>query len=294
MPQEKTMPKGTEAQRLSDVKVGTATTTLIHGGSRSGKTYLIGTCGSRMVYIYFTVGEGIDTLKSPGFTKRYPDCNPIVVPIHETNEVKAFDAVRQTIDFMVDNRRDEFDFIAVDEATAFRRHAMWKGIEISSVEGRSETLTKTQNRKDLPQGFFLPVVQDYGAEMGLMEWWTATYTDDAKESGYHLIVAAHSRYIYEKSGKKISDAEVLTAIKPGFTGKTFPDDITRYFDNVFYMEKVGGGTNVQYRLRIHGDEIITAGTRYGGVFLNNRGSEVSSIDDPNFSDMIRQIQESKK
>ena len=136
MPKEKTMPVGTEAKKLNDLPMGEATTTLLYGDSRSGKTYLIGTCGSRMVYIYFTVGEGIDTLKSPGFRKRFPDCNPIVVPISESDQVKAFDAVKQVIDYMVDNRRDEFDFIAVDEATAFKRHAMWKGLEISDVEGR--------------------------------------------------------------------------------------------------------------------------------------------------------------
>ncbi len=290
---ETKMPSGIEAKRLDDLPAGKATTTLIYGDSKTGKTEFIGTAGSRMLYIYFTIGEGISTLQSPGFKRRYPNCNPIVVPIRETEATKAFDAVKQVIDYHVDNKRNEFDVVAVDEMTAFRRHAMWKGLEISSIEERSKTWDKAQNRKDLPKGFFIPGIQDFGMEMGLTEWWVATYTADAKEQGYHLLVAAHSRHIYEKSGKGVNDAETLKAIKPGFTGKTFPDDVTCYFDSVFYMERVGRHPTAKYNLRLMGDEIVTAGTRYGGVFVKN-GKEVESITNPNFPEMIKKISQSGK
>lgn len=286
-----TLPPGIEVKTLDQVQLGESTTTLVHGDSKSGKTFFLGTAGSRALYIYFTVGEGISTLQSPAFRNKYRNYNPITVAIEEQTTAAAFDAVGRTIDFMVDTRRSEFDIVIVDEMTAFRRAAMRKGLELSGIEKRSTTQAQTEQRVDLPPGFFFPKIQDYGAEMNLVEWWTATYTDDAKKQGYHLLVAAHSRNIYEKLGNKPNDPEVLVKVKPGFTGKTFPDDITAYYDSVFYMQRSGKGTNAQHKLIIHGDETYLAGTRYGGVFKEN-GREVSSITNPDFLKMLKLIQES--
>ena len=286
-----TLPPGVEVKTLDQVQLGESTTTLVHGDSKSGKTFFLGTAGSRSLYIYFTVGEGISTLQSPAFRDKYRNYNPITVAIEEHSTAAAFDAVGRTIDYMVDTRREEFDIVIVDEMTAFRRAAMRKGLELSNIEGRSKTEEKL-NQAGRPPGFFFPAIQDYGAEMNLVEWWTATYTDDAKKQGYHLLVAAHSRNIYEKLGNRPNDPEVLVKVKPGFTGKTFPDDITAYYDNVFYMQRSGKGTNAQHKLIIHGDETYLAGTRYGGVFRDDKGREVSSITNPDFLKMLKSIQES--
>lgn len=268
-------------KQLSEIEVDFSITTLVYGDSKAGKTWFAGTAGSRTLYIYFREGEGIVTLKSPLFKEKHPNVDPISVCIEETDEVSAFDAVGDTIDHALDRFPERFDTIVLDEATAFRRRAMWKGLGISKEENRSKTLAKVQNRSD---NFFIPAIQDYGMEMNLVEWWVATYTELCKRVGKHLIVCAHSRETFAKLDEsKVNSPEVRIKVRPGFTGKTFPDTITAYFDNIWYIERVGK-TSV-HRIKIYGNEVIQAGTRYAGVF----GSVETN---PDFLKMAQKIKES--
>jgi hypothetical protein len=139
---------------------------------------------------------------------------------------------------------------------------MNKSLEINQKLGRSQSLTKTTKQFDVT----IPAVQDYGMEMNLIEQFIIAYTNIAKENGKHLIMTAHQRLTYAK-GDKIGDAPVLKKVAPGFTGQTFPDQVSAFFDNVWYAEVVAGGrTGSVFRCRTVGDDVITAKSRNGGVF----------------------------
>jgi len=76
-------------------------------------------------------------------------------------------------------------------------------------------------------------------------------------------------------------------VRPGFRGKTFPDDISMYFDLIWHMEAVGSGDNIVYRARTAGGEDITARTNFGGLFP-------TIIKNPHLLQTIELIQQSKK
>jgi len=270
-------------KRLDEVEPSKSITTMLYGASKSGKTWFAGSAGSRQLYIYFKRGQGIATLKSQLFNEKYPNVKPITVEVEDKDNSFAFDQVKEAVLYALDNFAGDIDLITVDEATGFRRSAMWKGLALSDETGRSKTLKTAEARDD----FFMPGVQDYGMEMSLVEWWVAETIETLSAYEKHFLMLAHERRTFIKSDKsKTMSEEVLHSIRPGFTGRTFPDDITAYFDNVFYIERVGTGERATHRIRIFGDEILLAGTRYAGAFKRDPDPHLD------FPRMVKLIQES--
>jgi hypothetical protein len=276
------MPNPTTAfVQLNELRASRAVTFLIYGPSKVGKTWLAGTCGDRMLYIYFKRTEGIATIQSKAFQDLVGVINPITVCIDEDNpRTTGFDATVDAIDYALTTFPEKFDWVVIDEATGFRRAAMIKGLALNAELGRSKTQDKMKVKgKDI----FLPGIQDFGAEMNLTEWFIAQAISDCTTHGKHFAMFAHERHIFHKDGQ----IDRLVGVKPAFTGKTFPDDITAYFDNVFRMEQVRAGDKVSTRLHTRGDDVYSGGTRYSGVFDD-------LIIKPNMQDMVAKIQSSSK
>lgn len=261
--------------KLDDRKPGDAWILLYYGVSKSGKTYFAGTAGPRTLFI--NIGDGLDTLMSPKFTSRYPESkNMITVDIRENEEkATAFDVITEAIDHALKYFPDKFDTVVLDEATALRKFAMNK-----AMESNTEMRTKSTRNSRLDQ-FVVTDVSDYGREMQIIEWFLGTYVPIFKEAGKHFVLLAHERQTFAKPAK-IGDEAVLKRITPGFTGKTFPDQVPAYFDDVFRAEVVGGGDNVVYRARTAGTEMEMGGARHGGIFETVER-------DPNFLKMLARI-----
>jgi hypothetical protein len=278
-------------RRLSEIERDESICILLWGGAGTGKTYFCGTAGSRTLFI--NIGVGIATLKSPDFTKRY-QADPVVVDIDEKldeyllknpevlskNDVSwAFDLVTDAVDLAIDGEyKDEVDTIVVDDATALRRIAMNKGIMWSEQWRKSET-RKNFVKSDL----LMPDITDYPFEMDLVEQFVAGTIKKCKAAGKHLIITAHEREIYGKPAR-IGDPPPLLKVRPGFTGKTFPDEVVQYFDLTWRTQAVGGGSNVVYRIRTVGDENMVAKSRWGGIF-NVEEKDLS------FPEVVRRIRE---
>lgn len=251
--------------RLSDIKKGEGETFLNYGGSGTGKTFFAGTAGERSLII--DNGGGINTLLSPLFQSKYK-VNPIVVTVSEgMNErgvfdtAQVFDEICDVIDHYLKNHGDLFDTVVVDDVTQLRRGAMNKALELNQKTNKSQTLTNIVRKFDI----VAPAVQDFGVEMNLIEQFIASYTTILKEAGKNFIMNAHERLIYGKASK-IGEQPILLKTTPGFTGQTFPDQVTGYFDNVWYFQAVSGGSNRVYRVVTQGHESLIAKTRWGGVF----------------------------
>lgn len=274
--------------KLSELPPGESVIMMGYGAGGSGKTEFLGTGGDRTLII--DTGDGMETLKSTlGFKKRHPDCNPTIVSVREktvgrgrVDTATAFDIICDVIDYTLAHHADEYDTIAIDDVTAFRHDAMNKGLEIGQKLGKSMTKSKQE-----AIGATIYAVQDYGAEMDLINKFTAAYSTIFREAKKNFIMMAHERITLVQpkndKGVPIVGAEmVVKDVRPGFTGKTFPDDIIVYFDEVWHFETVGSGDGVVYRARTSGAEDLTAKTRHGGVFT-------TIIKNPNVQKMLHHI-----
>ena len=262
---------------LSDRKPGESWILLVYGATGSGKTYFAGTCGPRTLYI--NVGDGLETLKSPAFTKRYPDAAAMItVDIDNVQSSTAgFDQITKIIDQAYHQYGDKFDTIVLDESTAFRRLALNKAMDLNSAQRQTQ-------RKSREDDYVKAEIGDYGIEMDMIQWFLGTHIPIFKNTGKNFLMLAHERQIYGKPAKQ-GDEPPLKRILPGFTGQKFPDLVPAYFDDVWRSEVVGK-INKVYRVITEGDEMTVGKSRHGGIF-----SRVEN--DPNFLQMLNRIKQSK-
>lgn len=257
-----------------------ATTLLLYGNSGTGKTFFIGSVGSRALII--TPSNGLATLESLQFKSTYKDSNPFIEVIgeDEAGKAKAFDKYSDVIDLYLEKHFDEIDTIVIDDATAFRKVAMNKGLEIGGKLGISKTGDKMRAAK---LEIVVPAVQDFGIEMNLVEQFVRHYADHCKNIGKNFILTAHEKILMEK-GDNIGDLPIVRKIMPGFTGQKFPDDITGLFDLTWHTETKGAGDKVYYQIRTQPDNIIVAKTRWGGLFPAFFEKQ------PSFLDVVKAVQ----
>lgn len=257
----------TNFRRLSETEPGNSVVGMIYGPAKTGKTLLLGSAGKRSLFI--DNGAGSETLRSPLFKQMYPDSDPLIVTIQEeldanglpTSKAEAFDKMADSIDYALQNFGDQFDTICIDDSTATRRFAMYKGLEINQATNKSKTLENIVKKFDVMS----VAVQDYGMEMNLILQFLIGTIELCKKNDKHLFIGAHERHTFKK-GDGIGDTPTIMKIRPGFTGQTMPDEIGGLWDILAHTEAVGGGSNTVYRVRFNGDEVITAGVRYGGIF----------------------------
>jgi hypothetical protein len=120
--------------------------------------------------------------------------------------------------------------------------------------------------------------------MDLVEKFVLTYIRMCKEAHKHLIMTAHERITFNPP-TSLGAEPTINHIKPGFTGRTFPDAVTGHFDLVWHAEKIGGGEQIKYRMRTLGDSSLTAHTKWGGIFP-------TLLESPKFLDVVAKIRNS--
>lgn len=257
-------------ETLDNMPRDEAITMLYYGGAGIGKTWFVATAGPRTLII--NIGNGLVTIQSPVIKKLYYSGGmPIVTTIHEMRDpvtglfktADAFDKVCDAIDIALSKFPDRFDTIAVDDATQLRSFASNKALEIGGEDGRSKTLEKGKK-----YGAVLMAQQDFLGEMNLIEQFVSGTVDLCKQNGKHFILTGHERYIYKKvkdqGGKVIG--EEIERIRPAFTGKTFPDEITAHFDLVWHGEVAPTGNGPVFRAHTEDYGRIRAKSRFPQVF----------------------------
>lgn len=267
-------------KRLKDRTPGEAWLLLYYGASKTGKTFFAGTAGSRTLFL--NIGDGLDTLMMPAFTSRYPNFGDmIVVDIREQNPngmAEAFDMTTDVIDHALKHFPDKFDNVVLDEATAFRNITMNKATELNTGDR-----TQGKTRANRMQEYIKIDIGDYGEEMKMVEWFLAQYVPIFKGANKNFLMLAHERQIFTKP-PKIGEDAVLKRVIPGFTGKTFPDKVPSYFDDVWHSEVItDGASNAIYRARTAGNDMELAGARHGGIFQTVEPN-------PNYQNMLKRIQ----
>jgi len=265
-----------------------ATTMLLYGNSGSGKTWFAGTAGRRTLYI--NLGKGLVTLNSPGFRKANPNFDVSTMIVKNlvedlgdhgiVDKPQLFDATCQAIDMALEKFPHMFDTIVVDDASYLRKGALNKGLLFNQTTGRSQTRAAIDK-----YNVSMAAVQDFGAEMNLIEQFVAGYTTIAKEVDKNFILLAHERITYTKPVDRegrplLGQPPMVHRIQPGFIGEKFPDEIVKYFDCTWRAYVVGASTARSYRILTEGNEQITARTRANGIFkyeINQSEFTLSSV-----------------
>lgn len=252
---------------IEDAKSSESSTFLFYGPAKSGKTDLIGSVGSSGLII--NTGQGIDTLKSPSFKARqlksgygFPDVLDVIEKIDPSTGIfakaEAFDMVTDMMDWGLS--QPKYKTIIIDDATFLNRLARNKAIELNDMGNKSKSLDASRR-----VGMLIMAIQDFGTEMGIIEWFLGTYIPLFKQAGKHLVLTAHDRIIWNPPDKK-SGEQTIKKVIPAFTGKSFPDNIAGFFDFVWHTGTVGAADQMKYRFETKGNELLTAGDRWGGVF----------------------------
>lgn len=262
---------------------------LLYGGNATGKTYTIATAGSRQLIV--NIGNGLVTINNPKIkAKFFPDGLPIVTTIREERDpvtgifktAEAFVQIRKAIIFAFTHFPDKFDIVTVDDASQLKAFAMNKGLEMNDDLRKSQSLKQSREQEAMSVA-----IQDYGQEMSLVEQFVNETIDLCKSKRKVFILTAHERHTFKKlqdpTGRVIG--EEVDKIRPGFTGKTFPDDIARHFDLVWRMEVLQASPDNIYRVTTEEDQKVNAKSRFPGVFDKY---EVS----PNIQNAITRIRSS--
>lgn len=286
------LPAPAPFNRLTELPVGEAIIGMVYGGAGVGKTWFLGTGGDRNLIID-TGDTGMESLKSKYFKEKV-GFNPIVVSVGEKLDARgnveistAYDAVCDIIDWAIANKRSEFDIISINDVTQLRQFAMNKGLEAGLKLGKSQS-----KRRAMEVDAVDYAVQDYKMEMDLIDKFVAGTKSLCVKHGIHFIMAAHERITFKQpkdtQGRVIiGEQPVVVDVRPGFRGKTFPDDISMYFDLIWHMEAVGSGDAIVYRARTAGGEDMTARTNWGGLFP-------AIVRNPHLLQSIELIQNSRK
>ena len=251
-------------QTPEEAASSSAITMFGYGASGTGKTFFAGTIGPEGLII--SVGDGHNTLASPTF-QNIVKAPPKLIKVKETynketgifDSAQAFDEVSDIMDWAIDSGK--FKTICIDEMTALQKVARNKALEVNLATGKSKSL-ETAKRS----GYLSALIQDFGAEMSMIEQFIATYVSNCSVKQINLILLGHERYVFKKLGDKIGDQEVLDKVRLGITGKTFPDTIPNYFDLVWRFEVLDANPKPIFRARTVGNDSLTAKTRWGGLF----------------------------
>jgi hypothetical protein len=270
-------------KRLKYRKPGESWILLVYGPSKKGKTFFAGTAGPRTLYV--NTGEGLETLMSPAFTSRYPESKDmIVVDIRDSNpqgEADGFSMVGEAIGYALDNFPDQFDNVVLDDSTFFRELALRRAMQDNTAARK-----KGEKRESRMEEFVKADIADIGTEMNMIEWFLAKFIPLFKRYSKNFIMLAHERQVFGKP-PQIGDEAPHQKTYPGFSGKTFPDKVPAYFDDVWHAEAIRAGSTTIYQMRTAGTSIEMAGTRHGGIFAPEER-------DPNFQTLLAKIKASHR
>ncbi|KKL05009.1 hypothetical protein LCGC14_2610360 [marine sediment metagenome] len=283
-----------EVKRVSDLTDISTLGAMIYGQKGCGKTSFAATAGDRTVFVFVGAGiTGVKTLKSPWFKEKF-GTNPFVDEIHEKLDgkrmpVKAtlFDQITKRFDWWLENRSDDWDTIVLDDITNTRKATMFKAFEINKGAGLSSAWSNTENAGGIP----MSGIQDFGVEIRAMLWLLESYIEIFESAKKNFLVLAHERYTFSKSKNSrgdviVGDKDVIDKIRPGFVGKTMPDDVAANFDEVWHLTKIGMGDQGIVKLDCYGDAQVLASTRHAGIFKPFESN-------PNFAEMMERVRKSQ-
>jgi hypothetical protein len=261
--------------KASEIKPADYVRAMIFSKSGAGKTELAATAPSPAFADY---DNGMRTLINPGFAARHPEVDLDDIEYEtfedETNEHGLFIKARGLIDSLSWlNEKLEDDSrktLVFDTLTSMSVLAMNVGLELNAAIGdRGKSMTLANARKPGGIPFLAPTQADFGAEMGVVQ----QIFDKACSSKVkkHVIVLAHERETQDKQGMVVNR-------EPLITGSRLRANLGRWFDEVWYLDVIGTGSDAERVLYTASD--TTRKT------LKSRSGLPEKIRNPNFSEIL--------
>lgn len=265
---------------LDEIPTGSSIRMLGFGGPGTGKTEFVLTMGEGTCLI--NLGRGEETLKNLGAKSRNKNAKLTVVDLNKVLDkkdgstpepIEMINAISDSVYHAITVKG--FKKIAIDDMTEYRTYALLQALKINKEQGKSKSYDFTLAN----DGLMMPVVQDFGTEMNLVEDFLRWLCNEAYDREFHVYITAHTRAIYRKSldakgSPIIGEPKVLVRELPGFTGETFPDNIPRLFSIVGMFNQNGVNKDGDQRIRLYlqGDSTRRVKHRYSGIlpeFLDN-------------------------
>lgn len=247
--------------RISELTGNDPTIACFYGPIGSGKSHFLMTGGDDMVIL--APPNRLTTLKA---LQRLKLSDPIVEIMHrdaDISKANSFDKYSDVMDSYLDDPKKRPRTIAIDELDHLRKGALIKALHVNNEGGKSLSLKNALKKGGVSEGLAFAAIQDFGAEMSLIEQFISYYAETCANLGVNFIVNAHERFTYTKGADK---QDILSRISPGFTGKTFPDDVIGVFDLVWrFTRTVQSGKSVTYMDTI-GNSQIRAKNCFTGKF----------------------------
>lgn len=275
---------------LDDSIIGEFEKILIYGRPKTGKTFASGTMPG--VVFHLTIGQKneIKTLRSPDFRAKHPrkDGQIYFSYVKETlgkrgifTEANAYDWACDKVDEALEAEENgdipHIDSIVVDSATGLRSVAMNKSIEIPWGKADKEKASISRLKE---HGIVLPTDSDYFGEQSLI--WKFINWLYGMDKHFLLITHEWTDYDVDRSTRK----RKVNSIQPSFTGKQ-RTDVPAMFDNVWRFKVSGGEKGRIFEAQTIGDDVVTAGTRFGGVLG-------ATERDVNFEEVINRLKNWQK
>lgn len=243
--------------KLSQINLTTSICILTVSAPGVGATFFAGTAGDRSVI--FTDLNGIVTLRNPVFLKETNNADPYVEVIlqdEDPEKALAYKDMINKINFWFDPKNiDLFDTIIFDDADFLNASAMNHAVMVNADTDKSKTKSKIGK-----YSFILPVIQDFGTQMSLVEAFIQKLASLCRVYGKNLIFNAHEKMLFRKDPRTKED--ILIKIAANFTGRAAPEAISSYFDLVLRITRVGKGDSFVKKFQCHPDDIVSAKDRY--------------------------------
>lgn len=241
---------------LSDFAMNQHVKALVHGPSKSGKTFGAGTW-PRPNFMDFDSGiatlVGADFINKHGyrsgiiyeqFTERNRNTAGVVITPNAFDDAcKYFD------EWMKPGKRDQFDTWVIDTATTMSEAAQAKGIWLlgGQIKGaKSETQSES-----IKHNLVVPKQQDYAAERSMVE----QFVSMVKDADKHILLLCHQKEV-------TTDAGGLIAVVPLLTGKGV-ESVCLMFDDIWALKTKRTAKGIERSLVTQTDGFLKVGTRLG-------------------------------
>lgn len=241
---------------------------LIYGAPKTGKTFLSLTAPEPIWFLGVGGKNELKTLYSRPFIEEHGRKEVHITAVSEdfdeqgqmSDNPNGFDRVCDAIDGFLEWNEGSgvgIKTIIVDNATVLEYYMLNKAIAAEYVIGGKD-VEKSVLKREREHGIRKPHDSTWGGAQSLMD----RITRWLFELPFNVVLVAHEypTYVQVKGTRDLK----LQSIEPLFVGKQ-RTQIPNAFDNVWRMRTIGGGRSQQFECQTVGDEIVSAGTRVGGI-----------------------------
>jgi len=245
---------------------------MIYGPPKSGKTVVATTFPPPFRWL---AADGANSLKSVRWAMKdgrtsFTDPKQLVAyaPTETVNgryigTPQAFNLMTDMIDYWFKPEQvDQWQSLVLDSFTEINNWALDLGLSLNKqypTAARPLSTSDNINRQAMTR--LVTGQQDYKSAMGLIEGFLRNVRVECARHNKNLIILCHE---WQDTKEATDGSIVVTSVRPLLIGQ-LRDKISKDFDDVWHMEKYSKGGGIEIKVRMHGDNAVLAGSRWGTI-----------------------------